>query len=144
MIMRGRVTMEEGKNGREVIVITELPFQLNKKEYVEKLADLVIDKTIVGISEIRDESKGLGDIRIVIELKRDAFPKKILNQIYKLTPLQTSFSYNMIALTDRGLQPKLFNLKEMLQAFIEHRREVVVRRTRFELAQAEARAHILE
>ncbi|MFZ2255840.1 MAG: DNA gyrase subunit A [Patescibacteria group bacterium] len=144
IVMRGRVNMEEGKNGREMIVITEVPFQLNKKEYVEKLADLVIDKTIVGISEIRDESKGLGDIRIVIELKRDAFPKKILNQIYKLTPLQTSFSYNMIALTDRGMQPKLFNLREMLQAFIEHRREVITRRTRYELAQAEARAHILE
>ncbi len=79
-----------------------------------------------------------------MEMKRDAFPKKILNQLYKLTPLQTSFSYNMIALTDRGLQPRLFNLKEMLQAFIEHRREVITRRTRFELAQAEARAHILE
>lgn len=144
VVIRGRVTMEEGKNGREMIVITEVPYQLNKKEYVEKLADLVIDKTIVWISEIRDESKWLGDIRIVIELKRDAFPKKILNQIYKLTPLQTSFSYNMIALTDRGTQPKLFNLREMLQSFIEHRREVITRRTQFELAQAEARAHILE
>ncbi len=79
-----------------------------------------------------------------MEIKRDAFPKKILNQLYKLTPLQTSFSYNMIALTDRGLQPRLFNLKEMLQAFIEHRREVITRRTRYELAMAEARAHILE
>lgn len=144
IVLRGRAGMEESKNGREMIVITEVPYQLNKKEYVEKLADLVLDKTIVGISEIRDESKGLGDIRIVIELKRDAFPKKILNQIYKLTPLQTSFSYNMIALTDRGLQPRLFNLREMLQAFIEHRREVVTRRTRYELAEAEARAHILE
>jgi DNA gyrase subunit A len=79
-----------------------------------------------------------------MEMKRDAFPKKILNQLYKLTPLQTSFSYNMIALTDRGLQPRLFNLKEILQAFIEHRREVITRRTRYELAMAEARAHILE
>ncbi len=79
-----------------------------------------------------------------MEMKRDAFPKKILNQLYKLTPLQTSFSYNMIALTDRGMQPRLFNLKEMLQAFIEHRREVITRRTRYELAMAEARAHILE
>lgn len=79
-----------------------------------------------------------------MDLKRDSFPKKIINQLYKLTPLQTSFSYNMIALTDRGLQPRLFNLREMLIAFIEHRREVVIRRTRYELAQAEARAHILE
>ncbi len=79
-----------------------------------------------------------------MELKRDAFPKKILNQLYKLTPLQTSFSYNMIALTDRGMQPRLFNLREMLQAFIDHRKEVIIRRTQYELAQAEARAHILE
>ena len=141
--MRGRANIEEGKNGREMIVITEVPYQLNKKDFVEKIADLVLDKIIVGISEIRDESNKEG-VRIVMELKRDAFPKKILNQLYKLTPLQTSFSYNMIALTDRGLQPRLFNLKEMLQAFIEHRREVITRRTRFELAQAEARAHILE
>jgi DNA gyrase subunit A len=143
VIMRGRVAIEEMKNGREMIVITEIPFQLNKKEFVEKIADLVLEKTIIGISEIRDESNKEW-VRIVIELKRDAFPKKILNQLYKLTPLQTSFSYNMIALTDRGLQPKLFNLKEMLEAFIGHRREVVIRRTQFELTQAEARAHILE
>jgi DNA gyrase subunit A len=141
--MRGRAMIEEAKNGREMIVITEVPFQLNKKDFVEKIADLVIEKVIVGISEIRDESNKDG-VRVVIELKRDAFPKKILNQLYKLTPLQTSFSYNMIALTDRGLQPRLFNLKDMLIAFIEHRREVITRRTRFELKQAEARAHILE
>ena len=143
IIMRGRAVIEEAKNGREMIVITEVPFQLNKKDFVEKIADLVIEKVIVGISEIRDESNKDG-VRVVIELKRDAFPKKILNQLYKLTPLQTSFSYNMIALTDRGLQPRLFNLKDMLVAFIEHRREVITRRTRFELRQAEARAHILE
>ena len=101
------------------------------------------DKVIVGISDIRDESNKEG-VRVVIELKRDAFPKKILNQLYKLTSLQTTFAYNMIALTDGGLQPKLFNLKEMLIAFIEHRREVIVRRTQFELNQAEARRHILE
>jgi len=143
VIMRGRAVMEEAKNGREMIVINEIPFQLNKKDFVEKIADLVLEKIIVGISEIRDESNKEG-VRIVIELKRDAFPKKILNQLYKLTPLQTSFSYNMIALTDRGLQPRLFNLKEMLLAFIQHRREVIVRRTTYELKQAEARAHILE
>lgn len=143
IILRGRADIEEGKNGRELIVITEVPYQLNKKEFVEKIADLVMEKIIVGVADIRDESNKEG-VRIVVELKRDAFPKKILNQLYKLTPLQTSFSFNMIALTDRGLQPKLFNLKEMLEAFIVHRGEVIERRTRFELAQAEARAHILE
>ena len=143
IVLRGRVNIEEGKNGRESIVITEVPYQLNKKEFVEKIADLVMEKIIVGVADIRDESNKEG-IRVVIELKRDAFPKKILNQLYKLTSLQTSFSFNMIALTNRGLQPRLFNLKEMLVEFIAHRDEVVVRRTRYDLAVAEARAHILE
>jgi DNA gyrase subunit A len=143
VVMRGRANIEEGKNGRDMIVISEVPYQLNKKDFVEKIADLVLDKIIVGISELRDESNKEW-VRIVMELKRDAFPKKILNQLYKLTPLQTSFSYNMIALTDRGMQPRLFNLREMLQAFIDHRKEVIIRRTQYELAQAEARAHILE
>ena len=131
------------KNGREAIIITEVPYQMNKKDFVEKLADLVIDKIIIGIAELRDESNKDG-VRVVIELKRDAFPKKVLNQLYKLTSLQTSFSFNMIALTGRGLQPKLFNLREMLVEFITHRDEVIVRRTRYDLAVAEARAHILE
>lgn len=143
IVLRGRVNIEEGKNGRESIVITEVPYQLNKKEFVEKIADLVMEKIIVGVADIRDESNKEG-VRVVIELKRDAFPKKILNQLYKLTSLQTSFSFNMIALTNRGLQPRLFNLKEMLVEFIAHRDEVVVRRTRYDLAVAEARAHILE
>lgn len=143
IVLRGRAGIEEGRAGRELIVITEVPYQLNKKDFVEKIADLVSEKIIVGVADIRDESNKEG-VRVVIELKRDAFPKKILNQLYKLTPLQTSFSYNMIGLTDRGIQPRLFNLKELLEAFIEHRREVITRRTRFELAQAEARAHILE
>jgi DNA gyrase subunit A len=143
VVMRGRAGIEEWKNGREMIVITEVPYQLNKKDFVEKIAALVGEKIIVGVADIRDESNKEG-VRVVIELKRDAFPKKILNQLYKLTPLQTSFSYNMIGLTDRGIQPRLFNLKELLVAFIEHRREVITRRTRYELAQAEARAHILE
>ena len=143
VVMRGRAEIEEMKNGKQAIIITEVPYQMNKKEFVEKVADLVIDKTIIGISEIRDESNKDG-LRVVFELKRDAFPKKILNQLYKLTSLQTSFSFNVIALTGRGLQPKLFNLKEMLQEFIVHRDEVIVRRTRYDLAVAEARAHILE
>jgi DNA gyrase subunit A len=143
VVMRGRAEIEEMKNGKQAIIITEVPYQMNKKEFVEKVAELVIDKTIIGIGEIRDESNKDG-IRVVFELKRDAFPKKILNQLYKLTPLQTSFSFNVIALTGRGLQPKLFNLKEMLLEFIAHRDEVIVRRTRYDLGVAEARAHILE
>lgn len=143
VIMRGRVSIEEWRGGRELIVINEVPYQLNKKDFVEKIAGLITEKIIVGVADIRDESNKDG-VRVVLELKRDAFPKKIINQLYKLTPLQTSFSYNMIALTDRGLQPRLFNLREMLMAFIDHRREVVTRRTQFDLAQAEARAHILE
>ena len=121
----------------------EVPYQLNKKDFVEKIAALVTDKVIVGVADIRDESNKEG-VRVVVELKRDAFPKKILNQLYKLTPLQTTFAYNMIALTDRGMQPKLMNLKEMLIAFMDHRKEVTTRRVQFELDQAEARKHILE
>ena len=143
VVMRGCANIEEMKNGREAIIITEVPYQMNKKDFVEKLADLVIDKVIIGIAELRDESNK-DRVRVVIELKRDAFPKKVLNQLYKLTSLQTSFSFNMIALTGRGLQPKLFNLREMLVEFITHRDEVIVRRTRYDLAVAEARAHILE
>lgn len=143
VIMRGRAEISELKNGKRVILITEIPYQLNKKTFIEKIAELVQEKIIVGISDLRDESNKEG-VRIVIELKKDAFPKKILNQLYKLTPLQTSFGYNMIALTDRGMQPKLFNLVEILEEFIAHRKEVVTRRTEFELKIAEARAHILE
>jgi DNA gyrase subunit A len=103
----------------------------------------VRDKKIVGISDLRDESNK-DSVRIIIELKKDAFPKKILNQIYKMTPLQTSFSFNTIGLGERGTQPRLFNLKELLESFIVHRKEVVERRTIYELKIAEARAHILE
>lgn len=142
--MRGRASIDELKNGKRAIIITEVPYQLNKKSFIEKIVELIQEKIIVGISDLRDESKGLGDVRIVIEMKKDAFPKKILNQLYKLTQLQTSFAFNMIALHDRGIQPKLFNLLEMLEEFIVHRREVIERRTRYELMIAEARAHILE
>ena len=143
VVMRGKAHIEEAKNGRSMIIIDEVPYQLNKKDFVEKIAALVTDKVIVGVADIRDESNKEG-VRVVIELKRDAFPKKILNQLYKLTPLQTTFAYNMIALTDRGMQPKLMNLKEMLIAFMDHRKEVTTRRVQFELDQAEARKHILE
>lgn len=141
--MRGRAEIDELKNGRRVIIINEIPYQLNKKTFIEKIAELVQEKIIIGISDLRDESNKEG-VRIVIELKKDAFPKKILNQLYKLTPLQTSFGYNMIALTDRGMQPKLFNLQEILEEFLLHRKEVVTRRTQYELKIAQARAHILE
>ena len=143
VVMRGKAHIEEAKNGRSMIIIDEVPYQLNKKDFVEKIAALVTDKVIVGVADIRDESNKEG-LRVVVELKRDAFPKKILNQLYKLTPLQTTFAYNMIALTDRGMQPKLMNLKEMLIAFMDHRKEVTTRRVQFELDQAEARKHILE
>lgn len=143
VVLRGRASIDELKSGKKAIIISEVPYQVNKSTFVMKIADLVRDKVIVGISDIRDESNK-DSVRVVIELKRDAFPKKILNQLYKLTPLQSSFAFNMIALHERGMQPKLFNLLEILQEFIVHRREVVVRRTRYELGVAEARAHILE
>lgn len=135
--------IEENKKWRSVINISEIPYWLNKSTFVEKIADLVRDKKIVWISDLRDESNK-DSVRIIIEIKKDAFPKKILNQLYKLTPLQTSFGFNMISLGDRWMQPRLYNLKDFLVAFIDHRKEVVERRTRYELKIAEARAHILE
>ncbi len=141
--MRGRGVIEETASGRPVIIINELPYQTTPSSIVEQVAHLITEKIIIGIAEVRDESNKEG-IRIVIELKRDSFPKEVLNQLFKLTQLQTSFSYNMIALTDRGMQPKLFNLKEILEEFIVHRREVITRRTQYELRIAQERAHILE
>lgn len=143
VVVRGVANIEEGKKGKKFINISEIPYGLNKATLVSKIADLVRDKKVVGISDIRDESNK-DSVRVIIDLKKDAFPKKILNQLYKLTPLQTSFGYNMIALGERGIQPKLYNLKEMLLEFISHRKEVVTRRTQYELKIAEARAHILE
>ncbi len=141
--MRWVASIEENKKWRNIIHISEVPFQTNKSTFIEKIADLVRDKKIVWISDIRDESNKEW-VRIIIELKKDAFPKKVLNLLYKLTPLQTSFGYNMIGLWERGMQPRLYNLKDFLEAFIEHRKEVVERRTIYELKIAEARAHILE
>lgn len=141
--VRWVATIEENKKGRSVINISEIPYGLNKASFVEKIADLVRDKKIVGISDLRDESNK-DSVRIIVEIKKDAFPKKILNQLYKLTPLQTSFGFNMIWLGERWRQPRLHNLKDFLVSFIEHRKEVVERRTRYELMIAEARAHILE
>lgn len=143
VITRGKAEIEETAAGRPVIIINELPYQTTPSSIVEQVAHLITEKIVTGIAEVRDESNKEG-IRIVIELKRDSFPKEVLNQLFKLTGLQSSFAYNMIALTDRGMQPKLFNLKEILEEFIIHRQEVVTRRTRYELRIAEERAHILE
>jgi len=142
MTMRARAEIEERKNGRYSIIITEIPYQVNKASLVEKIAELVRDKKIAGISDIRDESNKDG-IRIVVELKKDSFPRKILNQLYKYTQMQTNFNMNMIALVD-GLQPRLLNIKQVLEYFIIHRQTVVRRRTEYELRIAKARAHILE
>lgn len=142
VMMRGKAEIEETAGGRYHIRISEIPYQVNKSTLIEKMAQLVNDKIILGISDIRDESDREG-IRIIIELKKDAYPQKILNQLYKHTDLQTSFGYNMIALAD-GIQPRLMNLQEMLQVFIEHRRVVITRRITFERDRAKDRAHILE
>ncbi len=143
LMMRGKAEIEEmGSTGRYQIRISEIPYQVNKSTLIEKMADLVNEKVIVGISDIRDESDRDG-IRIVIELKKDSYPQKILNQLYKMTELQSSFGYNMIALAD-GIQPRLMNLQELLQVFIDHRRIVVKRRTIYDRDLAKARAHILE
>ena len=141
VVVRGKVEFEETKSGRAVIIVTEIPYQVNKADMVRKTADLVNDKRIEGISEIRDESDRNG-MRIVYELKRDAITNVVLNKLYKYTALQSSFSVNNIALV-KG-RPVLLNLRDMIQHFVEHRHEVVVRRTQFELGKAEERAHILE
>lgn len=139
--MRARAEIETMKNDRERIVITEIPYQVNKARLIEKIADLVRDKKIEGISDLRDESDRTG-MRIVIEMKKSENANVVLNRLYKLTQLQDNFSANMLAI-HQG-QPKIFNLRDMLWAFVEHRKDVVVRRTIFELRKAEARAHILE
>lgn len=145
---RGSVTVrgvaeivDEAKGGTQ-IVISEIPYGQNKATLIEKIADLVVTKKVTTISDIRDQS-ARGEVKIVIYLKKDAYPHKVLNQLFKLTPLQTSFSFNMLALID-GVQPQVLNLKRILEEFIKHRRIVIRRRTEFELKAAKARAHILE
>lgn len=142
--MRARAAIDRigrGDREKDAIVITEIPYQVNKARLIEKIAELVQDKKLDGISELRDESNRLG-MRIVIELKRDAIAQVVLNKLYKLTPMQSSFGIINIAIVDG--QPKLLNLKQILEAFVEFRREVVRRRTEFDLRKAQARAHILE
>jgi DNA gyrase subunit A len=134
--------VEPTGKGRQQIVITEIPYALNKESLIIKIADLVRDKKIGGISDIRDES-ARGSVKIVIDLKKDAFPSKLLNQLFKLTPLQTTFHFNMLALID-GIQPRVLGLQDIIKEHIKHRQSVVRRRTEFELRKAEERAHVLE
>jgi DNA gyrase subunit A len=142
VVMRGRTHFEDmDKGGRQSIIIDELPYQVNKKTLIEKIAELVNDKKIEGISDLRDESDKSG-MRVVIELKRGEVPEVILNNLYKQTQLQDTFGMNMVALLDG--QPRLLNLKQMLEAFLRHRREVITRRTVYELRKARERGHVLE
>lgn len=142
VVVRGVASVEENKKGLQQIIISEVPYQVNKASLLEKIAELYKDKKISGIRDLRDET-ARGVVRIVIDLKKDAYPKKLLNQLYKLTPLQQTFHYNMLALID-GIQPRVLGLQDILQEYIKHRQVVIRRRTEFELRKAKDRAHILE
>jgi DNA gyrase subunit A len=151
IVVRAVAEVEEDKKGNDHIVVTEIPYAVNKSTLVEKIAELVKDKRIVGISDLRDESSMrssdnnlTGGVRIVIDLKKDSYPKKVLNQLYKLTPMQSAFHVNMLALVDNGRQPRVLSLEMMLREYLAHRQVVVRRRTEFELRKARERAHILE
>ena len=141
IVMRGKATIEEIRENREAIIVTEIPYQVNKADMIQKTAGLVNEGGIEGISEIRDESDRKG-MRIVYEIKRDAIPNVVLNKLYKYTALQTSFSVNNIALVNG--RPQVLNLKDLIVHFVDHRHDVVIRRAKFELRKAEERAHILE
>ncbi len=141
VVMRAKAEIEEVKGGRFDIIISELPYQVNKAMLVARIADLVKDKKVEGISDLRDESDRRG-LRVVVELKRDARPQSVLNNLFKYTAMQSVFNVNMVALVDGT--PQLLSLKAILEEFVEHRRIIITRRTRFELAQARAREHILE
>jgi DNA gyrase subunit A len=141
IVMRAKATFETGKTGKDQIIVNEIPYQVNKAVLIAKTADLINEKIIEGISEIRDESDRDG-MRIVYDIKRDAVPNIVLNKLYKYTALQTSFSVNNVALV-KG-RPEMLNLKDQIKFFVEHRHEVIVRRTQFELEEAQKRAHILE
>lgn len=142
IVMRGKAEIEETKSGSFQIIITEIPYQVNKASLVEKIAELVKDKKLEGIRDLRDESDKDG-VRVVVDLKKDAYPKKILNSLYKQTQLQETFHVNTLALVD-GIQPKVLTLKMVLEEYIKHRQEVVKRRTQFDLDKAKDRAHILD
>ncbi|MCX6234534.1 MAG: DNA gyrase subunit A [Bacteroidetes bacterium] len=141
IIMRGEAKIEQDPNGREHIIVTSIPYQLNKSDMIKRTADLIGEKKIEGITDIRDESDRNG-LRIVYELRRDAISDVVLNKLYQFTPLQTSFNVNNIALVNG--RPKLLNLKQLIVYFVDHRHEVVTLRTEYELREAEKRAHILE
>ncbi|MDK2979639.1 MAG: gyrase subunit [Bacteroidales bacterium] len=141
IVIRSKVEIEADSNGREKIIVTEIPYQVNKAELIKKTADLVNDKKIEGISNINDESDRTG-MRIVYDIRKDAIANVVLNKLYKYTQLQTSFNVNNIALV-KG-RPKTLNLKQLIQNFVSHRHEIVIRRTKYELDQAEKKAHVLE
>ncbi|HBF55968.1 MAG TPA: DNA gyrase subunit A, partial [Afipia sp.] len=140
IVMRGKVEIEDIRKDRQAIVVSEIPYQVNKAGMVERIAELVREKKIEGIADLRDESDRDG-YRVVVELKRDAVPEVVLNQLYKFTPLQTNFGANMVALD--GGRPQVMNLKDLLTVFIAFRESVVSRRTKFLLGKARDRAHIL-
>ncbi len=142
VVVRAKAEIVEGKKDLQMIVVTEVPYMVNKATLLEKIADLVREKKIEGIRDLRDESNKEG-VRVVIELKKDAYPRKVLNQLYQMTSLQTTFHYNVLALID-GLQPRILNLKQVLEEHIKHRKVVVRRRTEFDLEKIKDRLHILE
>lgn len=142
IVVRGKAEITENKKGDYQIIISEIPYQLNKSSLVEKIADLIKEKKIEGVRDLRDESDKDG-VRIVLDLKKDSFPKKILNSLYNKTPLQDTYHINLLALVD-GIQPKVLNIKAALEEYIKHREEVIKRRTQFDLDKAKARAHILD
>ncbi|MBP6859639.1 MAG: DNA gyrase subunit A [Candidatus Magasanikbacteria bacterium] len=142
IVMRAKAEIQEGKTDQFKIIITEVPYNINKATLLEKIADLVQEKKIEGIKDLRDETNKDG-VRVVIDLKKDAYPKKVLNKLFQMTELQTTFHFNMLALVD-GIQPRVLTLKNILEEFIKHRQVVIRRRTEFDLAKAKDRAHILE
>lgn len=142
VVMRAKAEIQEGKTDQFKIIITEVPYNINKATLLEKIADLVQEKKIEGIKDLRDETNKDG-VRVVIDLKKDAYPKKVLNKLFQMTELQTTFHFNMLALID-GIQPRVLNLKNVLEEFIKHRQVVIRRRTEFDLNKAKERAHILE
>lgn len=142
IVMRAKTEITEDKAGQFRIIVSEIPYQVNKASLLERIAELVQDKKIEGIRDLRDES-AKGEVRIVVELKRDAYPKKVLNQLFKLSQLQETFHVNMLALVD-GVVPRVLPLKTILEEYVKHRREVVRKRTEYDLAKAQDRAHILE
>ncbi len=142
VVLRAKTEIVETKNNMFSIIISEVPYQMNKATLLEKIADLVKDKKIEGIKDLRDESNKEG-VRVVVELKKDSYPKKILNQLFSHTDLQTTFHFNMLALVD-GIQPRVLTLKMILEEYLKHRREVIKRRTEYDLERAKDRAHILE